>query len=177
VVWYASLTEILSDTHDSKVAGHFGQFKTLERVKNNFFWPNMDKDVEEYVRSCDSCQRNKTSRHKKFGMLQPLEIPYRPWTSISMDFIVGLPGSSGFTKIWVIVDRFSKMSHYIPLPTLNKTEDLAKLFLKEVWRLHGLPDDCEGCVPDHKSTLRRAQSSANSYKGRSLQGLFSQRRV
>ncbi|KAH0607133.1 uncharacterized protein H6S33_003121 [Morchella sextelata] len=133
--------EILSDTHDSKVAGHFGQFKTLERVKNNFFWPNMDKDVEEYVRSCDSCQRNKTSRHKKFGMLQPLEIPYRPWTSISMDFIVGLPESSGFTKIWVIVDRFSKMAHYIPLPTLNKTEDLAKLFLKEVWRLHGLPDD------------------------------------
>jgi hypothetical protein len=74
-------------------------------------------------------------------MLQPLEIPYRPWTSISMDFIVGLPESSGFTKIWVIVDRFSKMAHYIPLPTLNKTEDLAKLFLKEVWRLHGLPDD------------------------------------
>ncbi|KAH0611479.1 uncharacterized protein H6S33_010744, partial [Morchella sextelata] len=104
--------EILSDTHDSKVAGHFGQFKTLERVKNNFFWPNMDKDVEEYVRRCDSCQRNKTSRHKKFGILQLLEIPYRPWTSISMDFIVGLPESSGFTKIWVIVDRFSKMAHY-----------------------------------------------------------------
>ncbi|KAH8152984.1 uncharacterized protein LAJ45_03211 [Morchella importuna] len=133
--------DILTDTHDSKVAGHFGQFKTLERVKNNFFWPNMDKDVEEYVRSCDSCQRNKTSRHKMFGMLQPLEIPYRPWASISMNFIVGLPESRGFTKIWVIVDRFSKMAHYIPLPTLNKTEDLAKLFLKEVWRLHGLPDD------------------------------------
>ncbi|KAH0604561.1 uncharacterized protein H6S33_006938 [Morchella sextelata] len=128
--------EILSDTYDSNVAGHFGQFKTLERVKNNFFWPNMDKDIEEYVRSCDSCQRNKTSRHKKFGMLQPLKIPYRPWTSISMDFIVGLPESSGFTKIWVIVDHFSKMAHYIPLPKLNKTEDLVKdsRFISHFWQ-------------------------------------------
>ena len=101
----------------------------------------MDQDIEEYVRSCDCCQRNKTARHKKYGELLPLEVPYRPWTSISMDFIVGLPESNGMTKIWVIVDRFSKMSHFIALPTVNKTEDLAKIFLTQVWKYHGLPDD------------------------------------
>ena len=100
-------TEILKAEHDSRVAGHFGQFKTLERIKANFFWPKMDQEVEEYVHSCDSCQRNKATRHKKYGLLDPMDIPNRPWDDISMDFIVGLPESSGHTKIWVVVDRFS----------------------------------------------------------------------
>lgn len=70
--------EIFLEHHDSRIAGCFGQFKTGEKIKANFYWPNMDRDIEEYVRSCDSCQRNKTTRHKKYGMLQLLEVPYRP---------------------------------------------------------------------------------------------------
>jgi hypothetical protein len=58
-----------------------------------------------------------------------------------MDFIVGLPESNGKTKIWVIVDCFSKMTHFIAQPTVNKTEDLAKIFLTPVCKHHGLPDD------------------------------------
>ena len=131
--------KILKSEHDSRVAGHFGQFKTLERIKANFYWPKMDQEVEEYVRSCDSCQRNKASRHKKYGLLDPLEIPNRPWDDISMDFIVGLPESSGHTKIWVVVDRFSKMAHFIPLSTDTPIKEIANIFLREVWRLHGLP--------------------------------------
>jgi hypothetical protein len=130
---------ILNAEHDSKVAGHFGQYKTLERVKANFYWPKMELEVEEYVRSCDSCQRNKAARHKKFGLLDPLDIPNRPWDEISMDFIVALPESNGHTKIWVIVDRFTKMAHFLPLSTDTPIKDLANLYLKEVWRLHGLP--------------------------------------
>src|SRR5258708_14433205 len=56
-------------------------------------------------------------------------------------FIVVLPESDGNTKIWVIVDRFSKMAHFIPLPAVNKTEDMAKIFLNQIWKVHGLPDD------------------------------------
>jgi len=63
----------------------------------------------------------------------------RPWTSISMDFIVGLPKSQGYTKIWVIVARFSKMAHFIPLKSEEHIKELALIFLKEIWRLHGLP--------------------------------------
>jgi len=142
--WYVPASrelknKILQAEHDSQVAGHFGQFKTLERIKANFYWPRMEDEVEEYVRSCDSCQRNKTVRHKKYGLLDPLDIPNRPWEDISMDFIVGLPESHGHTKIWVVVDRFSKMSHFIPLSTDTPITELANLFLKEVWRLHGLP--------------------------------------
>jgi hypothetical protein len=137
---------ILHENHDSKVAGHFGQFKTAERMKQNFYWPKMDDDARDYVRSCDTCQRDKVSRHRRYGLLQPLDIPYRPWTSISMDFITALPESDGFTQIWVIVDRLTKMAHFIPLrvsegSSESPVEDLAKVFAKEVWRLHGLPSD------------------------------------
>ena len=53
---------VLSANHDSKVAGHFGQFKTLERIRQNVFWSKMEEEVEDYVRSYDVCQRDKTSR-------------------------------------------------------------------------------------------------------------------
>ena len=132
--------EILKAEHDSHVAGHFGQFKTLEWIKANFYWPKMDQEVEEYVRSCDSCQRNKATRQKKYGLLDPLDIPNRPCDDISMDFIVGLPESIGHTKIWVVVDRFSKMAHFIPLSSDTPIKEIANIFLREVWRLHGLPN-------------------------------------
>jgi hypothetical protein len=101
----------------------------------------MDQDIDEYIQSCDTCQMNKTAHHKKYGELLPLEVPYHPWTSISIDFIVGLPKSCWYTKEGVIVDHFSKITHFNLLPTLSKTEDLAKLFLNSVWKHDGLPDD------------------------------------
>ena len=76
---------ILHDNHDSKIAGHFGIYKTLERLKHNYNWHRMEEDVKDYVRACDTCQRDKPSRHRRYGQLEPLEVPYRPWSSISMD--------------------------------------------------------------------------------------------
>jgi hypothetical protein len=134
--------EIATSEHDSKVAGHFGQGKTLELMTRHFFWPNLEKWVEDYVRSCDECQRNKSPRHARFGLLQPLELSYRPWSSISMDFIIELPESGeGYSSIWVIVDRFTKMAHFVPLKKPATAENLAKVFVREIWRLHGLPTD------------------------------------
>ncbi|KAH0610986.1 uncharacterized protein H6S33_011413 [Morchella sextelata] len=127
--------------HDSKVAGHFGQDKTLELITRNFYWPKMNEWIDDYVRSCDECQRNKPSRHKKYGALLPLSTPHSVWQSISMDFVVQLPESKGYNQIWVVVDRFSKMSHFIPLVAETTAQDLAKIFLGQIWRLHGLPLD------------------------------------
>ena len=132
--------KILKDEHDSRVAGHFGQFKTLERIKANFYWPKMNQEVEEYVCSCDSCQPNKATRHKKYGLLDPLDIPNGPWDDISMDFIVGLPESGGHTKIWVVVDWCSKIAHFIPLSTDRPLKEIANIFLREIWLLHELPN-------------------------------------
>lgn len=124
--------------HDAKVAGHFGRDKTMELITRNYYWPDLENWVRGYVRTCDACQRNKTARHKKYGLLKPLDVPYRPWEHISMDFIVDLPKVAGYEQIWVIVDRFSKMAHFIPLKN-RQAGNLSKLFIREVWRLHGLP--------------------------------------
>jgi len=100
----------------------------------------MDENINEYVHSWDVCQRNNVIRHKKHGLLEPLEVPIKPWTAICIDFIVGLAKSDGYTKLWVIVDRFSKMAHFIPLRTEEHIKELALTFVKEIWRLHRLSE-------------------------------------
>jgi transposase InsO family protein len=74
-----------------------------------------------------------------FGVFQPLPVPEKPWKDISMDFVVELPECEGFDAVWVVVDRLSKMRHLIPCHTTMDAVELAKLFLQEVVRLHGLP--------------------------------------
>ena len=100
----------------------------------------MDEHIAEYLKKCGVCQHNKTIRHKKFGLLEPIDISMTLWNAISIDIIVGLPESQGYTKIWVIVDRFSKMAHFIPLTTEVFIKELALIFLQNVWQLHGLPE-------------------------------------
>ncbi|KZT62760.1 ribonuclease H-like protein, partial [Calocera cornea HHB12733] len=95
--------------------------------------------VRRYVSGCDTCQRTKAPRHKPYGLLQPLDVPTRPWHSISMDFIVKLPLSSGYDSIWVVVDRFTKMSHFVPCNETVTASGLASLFLQHIFRLHGFP--------------------------------------
>jgi len=124
--------------HDAKVAGHFGGDKTLDLIKRNYYWPNMEEWVRNYIRTCDAYQRNKTARHRKYGKLVPLEIPSRSWEQISVDFITDLPNVKGYNQCWVIVDMFTKMAHFIPLKN-RKAKELALIFVREVWRLHGLP--------------------------------------
>jgi len=123
--------KVAHQCHDAKVAGHFGRDKTLDLMKQNLYWPNMEEWVRNYVRTCDACQCNKTARHKKYGKLVPLEIPSRPWEQISMDFITDLPNVKGYNQYWVIVDRLTKMSHFIPLKN-RKAEELALIFGREV---------------------------------------------
>ena len=128
---------ILHDNHDSQIAGHFGTYKTLGRLKHNYHWHKMEEDVKDNVRTCDTCQRDKPSRHRRYGEREPLEVPYHPWSSISMDWIIELPESNGYTEIWVIVDRFTKMAHLVPLQTNTSAKDLVKIFVKEVWKSMG----------------------------------------
>ena len=131
---------IMESEHDSCVAGHMGMDKTMELVDRNFYWPEMSKDIEDYVRSCDDCQRNKASRHERHGALHPLKLSYAPWDAISTDFITQLPKSDGCSTVWVIVDRFTKRAHFVHVKDGQKTaEGCAKLFLENIWKLHGLP--------------------------------------
>jgi len=67
--------KVTHQCHDAKVTGHLRRDKTVDLMKRNYYWPNMEELVRNYVRTCDACQRNKTARHKKYGKLVPLKIP------------------------------------------------------------------------------------------------------
>ena len=85
------------------------------------------------------CQYSKSPRHANYGLLQPLEVPYAAWSSISTDFITQLPESQRKTQIMVVLDRFTKMDHFITLQDNATAKDVADTFLREVWKLHRLP--------------------------------------
>lgn len=135
-------SKIIKELHDSPYAGHGGVKKTVELVSRDYWWPGLTKDVAQYVKQCDLCQRNKSTNQKPVGLLKPLEAPKRKWESVSMDYITQLPRTkSGHDAILVFVDRLTKMTHFVPTVTSVTAEDTAKLFIKHVVRLHGLPDN------------------------------------
>src|SRR5207302_5145348 len=136
---------LLQQNHESPAAGHPGRAKTYELLSRKYFWPKMHDDVARFVKNCHQCQRSRTSRHAPYGLLKSLTIPQLPWKELSMDFVTGLPWSNWCDAIWVVVDRLTKMRHFVPCRTTTSAEDLAELFLTNIWRLHGLPD---GIVSD-----------------------------
>jgi hypothetical protein len=132
--------KVMKSEHDSKIAGHFGRDRTLELISRNFFSPKTDDYVQQYCNECANCQRMKAPRHAKHGLLHPLELPCKPWTHISTDFITDLPESSGYTKILVVVDRFTKMAHFMPLARKD-SPSVVRAYLDNVWKYHGFPED------------------------------------
>uniref|UniRef100_A0A2N9G868 Reverse transcriptase domain-containing protein n=1 Tax=Fagus sylvatica TaxID=28930 RepID=A0A2N9G868_FAGSY len=107
--------KVLALLHDSPLGGHSGYLKTYQRAKKDWFWKGMKQDIKTYVKECDICQRIKSETTRPTGLLQPLPIPPRPWYSISMDFIEGLPKSNKQNVILVIVDRLTKYVHFMEL--------------------------------------------------------------
>ena len=101
----------------------------------------METEVGEYVAACPECARNKASRRPPAGFLHPLPVPHRPWSDISLDFVTGLPLSEGNTTILTVVDRFSKIVHFILLPKLPSAKETVEVVLSHVFRLHSFPSD------------------------------------
>ncbi|QRW08587.1 Retrotransposable element Tf2 protein [Ceratobasidium sp. AG-Ba] len=128
---------ILEMHHDNPIAGHQGQARTLELISRRYYWPAMKQQVNRFVETCEICQRSKG--HKQYAPQKPLPIPQKPWEDIAYDFIVKLPESQGMDSILVVIDRFSRQAHFIPCLESTNAEGVADLFIKEVWKLHGLP--------------------------------------
>ena len=110
--------------------GHFGVKKTEDVLATHFFWPKMRRDVERFVARCTTCQKAK-SRLNPHGLYMPLPVPSVPWEDISMDFVLGLPRTKkGRDSIFVVVDRFSKMAHFIPCHKSDDAANVADLFFR-----------------------------------------------
>jgi hypothetical protein len=100
----------------------------------------MKQHVKDYVAACSICQQSKPDRSKYPGLLQPLPVPDQAWQVISMDFIEGLPRSANADSILVVVDKFSRYAHFIPLLHPYTAFKVAQSFMSSVYKLHGMPE-------------------------------------
>jgi len=130
---------ILQALHASGIGGHSGISATYKRIKALFAWPSLKQSVQRYVQQCHICQQAKVEHTKVPGLLEPLPVPSQAWEVISLDFVEGLPTSDMYNAILVVVDKFSKYGHFIAIHHPYTALHIAKLFLDNIYKLHGLP--------------------------------------
>jgi hypothetical protein len=109
-------------------------------LKQHCWWTKMKIEIARYVAKCDTCRCVKAIHMKTAGPLQSLPIPTWKWEDISVDFIVGLPRTTkGFDSIWVIVDRLTKIAHFLPVKTSYPVLTYAQVYIACILSLHGVP--------------------------------------
>ncbi|KAL4323589.1 hypothetical protein GQ457_11G020340 [Hibiscus cannabinus] len=117
-----------------------GSNKMYQDLRQLYWWIGMKKDVAEYVSTCLACQMVKAEHQVPSGLLQPIQIPQWKWDRVTMDFVTGLPMTQRHhDAIWVIVDRLTKTAHFLPVRVDFTLERLARLYIAEIIRLHGVP--------------------------------------
>ncbi|RVW61725.1 Transposon Ty3-I Gag-Pol polyprotein [Vitis vinifera] len=132
--------ELLADAHRAKYTIHPGNTKMYQDLKRQFWWSGMKRDIAQFVANCQICQQVKAEHQRPTGLLQPLPIPEWKWDNITMDFVIGLPRTrSKKNGVWVIVDRLTKSAHFLAMKTTDSMNSLAKLYIQEIVRLHGIP--------------------------------------
>lgn len=121
------------------LSGHFGLDKTLVLIRNFYFWPRMQSYLRKFFLECVVCQRDKGTS-SNVGLYTPLPIPTKPWDSVSMVFVLGLPRTkSSYDSVYVVVDWCSKMTHFLPCKVTHDASNITGLLFKEIVRFHGLP--------------------------------------
>nr|GEX57599.1 retrotransposon protein, putative, Ty3-gypsy subclass [Tanacetum cinerariifolium] len=133
-------TLIMHESHKSKYSIHPGSDKMYQDLKQLYWWPNVKANIATYVSKCLTCSKVKAEHQKPSGLLVQLETPVWKWEKITMDFITKLPKTTnGYDTIWVIVDRLTKSTHFLPMRENDPMEKLIKLYMKEVVTQHGVP--------------------------------------
>ena len=131
---------ILNEIHKNPYSGHPGYQKTITMLRKDYFWPNIKNELAEYISRCFECQQVKTEHQHPAGLLQPLPIPSWKWEIISLAFITGLPRNQNLNDlIMVVIDKLSKEAHFILVKTTYKAANIVDIFMKQIFRLHGIP--------------------------------------
>ncbi|KAL0395508.1 UNVERIFIED_CONTAM: Transposon Tf2-12 polyprotein [Sesamum latifolium] len=132
--------EILREAHNAPYAMHPGIVKMYQHLRPYYWWQTMKEDVAEFVAKCIICQQVKAEHQVPAGKLRPLSIPEWKWEKITMDFVIGLPRTlRKHDAIWVIVDRLTKSTHFLPIRLGDSLDKLAELYIFKIVRLHGVP--------------------------------------
>jgi hypothetical protein len=139
--------QIMDEAHLSRYSIHPGSINMYQDLKQHYWWTKMKIEIAHYVARCDTYRHVKAVHMKTAGPLQSLPIPTWKWEDISMDFIVGLPKpAKGFDSIWVIIDRLTKIAHFLPVKTKYPVVAYAELYIARILSLHGIP---KTIVSDH----------------------------
>ena len=132
--------QIMSEAHETPYSVHPGATKMYQDLKENYWWPNMKREIAEFVSKCLTCQKIKAEHRQPGGDLQKIELPEWKWEQTTMDFVVGLPRTAqGNDMIWVVVDRLTKSAHFIAIKATFSVEKLAEIYVSQIVRLHGVP--------------------------------------
>ena len=132
-------TQLLQEIHCVPYSGHPGFTRTLEVTRRFFYWSHMTQEVRQFVLDCPVCQTEKGSHLRPAGKLMPLEIPQRKWDHVVLDFVVGMPVQGEYDAICTVVDKATKMCHFIPCSERISAKQVAKLYWQNVGKLHGIP--------------------------------------
>ncbi|GJR96426.1 RNA-directed DNA polymerase [Tanacetum coccineum] len=149
IVGFDSIKELYAsdeDFHNTwmklKTKQRRGEFLVLDGYlfkESQFYWPHLKRDVGAFVKRCVVCQEGK-GKAQNTGLYMPFPVPKSHWVVISMDFVLGLPRTErGVDSVFVVVDRFSKMAHFISCKKTSDTAHIARLFFQEVVRFYGVP--------------------------------------
>jgi hypothetical protein len=130
---------VFDSFHSSIFGGHSGARVTYHKLKHSFYWPKMKQYVAEQIAVCPVCQISKTEKVQYPGLLEPLNIPQKKWSEVSLDFVEGLPMSKGKNVILVVVDRLTKYAHFLPLSHPYAVQTVADIFINNIIKLHGPP--------------------------------------
>ncbi|MBW0507278.1 hypothetical protein O181_046993 [Austropuccinia psidii MF-1] len=125
---------ILQECHDCHYMGHMGEDRTKERVASTSWWPKWEKELSEYIKSCERCQKPNRKHGKKYGLLKQIEGPRHPWETINMDWVTGLVpgGKENSNSCLIIVDRFRKSMRCLPVHEEDTAMDTALLFWNNI---------------------------------------------
>src|SRR4051812_21891776 len=133
---------IMEEAHNSPLSIHPGSTKMYKDLHQRYWWPYMKQDISRFVSQCDVCSRVKAGHQKPVGWLRPIPPPDWKWDKVEMDFITGFPKSQkGNDAIFVVIDQFSKVAHFLPVRETITASQLAHLYVAQIVTLHGIPLD------------------------------------
>jgi hypothetical protein len=127
---------IINEAHT--IVGHFGAQRTADYIWCWYWWPQLQKEVQKFCKSCELCMHSKGEGQSPRGKLHTLPIPTRPWDSIGMDFMGPFHESDSFDYLWVIICHMTSMVHLVLVKTTTTASELSLVYLREIVHLHGL---------------------------------------
>ncbi|WMV13559.1 hypothetical protein MTR67_006944, partial [Solanum verrucosum] len=131
---------ILEEANGSRYSIHLRATKMYSDLREIYWWNKIKRDIENFGARCSNCQQVKVKHQGPGGLTQDIETSTWKWEEVNMDFVVGLPRTRRqHDSIWVIVDRLTKSTHFLPVKVSYSVEYYAKLYIKEIVKFHVAP--------------------------------------